>query len=125
MKIVLSKELGGSPGEHGFVLRNLEGSGDGLIDVYSGDVDDLVGAQRWAGEILWDRAHVTVQRWTQDADGRAAEWPYWTAETPPEPVDVSTWSRLDEVFKYADKYDMPFWKAVEELVNSGLSHEPT
>lgn len=39
-------------------------------------------------------------------------------------LDVSNWTRLDEVEQYAETYDIPVEDAIRQLVNSGLSHWP-
>lgn len=38
-------------------------------------------------------------------------------------IDLSAWSRIDEVYNYARFHDIDVPTAIERLVNSGLSHE--
>lgn len=76
--ITLNKEMPGGqlrPEENGFVLR----TGPGEMEVWEGGVDDTAGAQAWAVECLARRG-ITLREWTQDAAGRDADWPHWTAE---------------------------------------------
>lgn len=81
---VLSQERPGGPenaDEHGFVLRDESSTGDSLIDVYPGDVDDVDGAMEWATAKLAE-CGIDV-KWTQDRAGRDADWPYWQAQLAP------------------------------------------
>ncbi len=37
-------------------------------------------------------------------------------------IDVSSWSRLAEIVEYAERRCIKLDEAIEQLVNSGLSH---
>lgn len=104
MTIILSQELGGDLDEHGFVLRG--GPGDGLLDVYPGEADDVHGAQQWASGVLAAKG-ITVDRWTQDGEGRAAEWPFWRptfGSRPAAPGEVCTCGRPAREVLFNEKF---------------------
>jgi hypothetical protein len=39
-------------------------------------------------------------------------------------LDTSSWTRLGEVWNYAEQHSVSLPEAIQLLVNSGLSHEP-
>jgi len=73
--ITLNQETPGGDANrdlHGWVLRE-----DGeILEVWTGDIDNVGGAQHWGLTTLDDLGH-HAGGWTQNDEGRNAEWPYW------------------------------------------------